>query len=82
MNITKGNDIWTELQSKCSEKMFEAINHLRENLDLKYGEDNIQYLLEYGGIDEEGTEVLSVMLTGAVTTFGEIRVTKDGKIIM
>lgn len=82
MKITKENDIWTELESKCSEKMFEAVNSLRENLDSKYGKDKVQYVLEYGGIDKEGTEVLSVMLAGAVISFGEIRVTKDGMVIM
>ena len=82
MNITRGDEIWSRLKEKCSEKMYEALINLRDNLDAKYGEGNVQYIFEYGGIDEEGTETVSIMLAGAVITYGTVKVTKDGEVII
>ena len=82
MDITHGNDIWSKLKDKCSDKMYEALIHLRDNLDTKYGEGKVQYILEYAGIDEEGTETVTVMLAGAVITYGSVKVTKDGEVII
>ena len=82
MDITRGDEIWSRLKVKCSDKMYAAIIHLRDNLDAEHGKGNIQYIFEYGGIDEEGTETVTVMIAGAVVTYGTIKVTKDGEVII
>lgn len=82
MKVTNGEQIWSELKAKCSDKMYEAIITLRDKLDSKYGEGKVQYIFEYAGIDEEGTESIGIILAGAIVSFGIIEVTKDGKVIM
>ena len=95
MKVTNGEQIWSELKAKCSDKMYEAIITLRDKLDAKYGEGKVQYIFdakygegkvqyifEYSGIDEEGTESIGIILAGAIVSFGTIEVTKDGKVIM
>lgn len=82
MKVTNGEQIWSELKAKCSDNMYEAIITLRDKLDTKYGEGKVQYIFEYSGIDEEGTESIGIILAGAIISFGTIEVTKDGKVIM
>lgn len=52
MDITHGNDIWSKLKDKCSDKMY------------------------------EGTETVTVMLAGTVITYGSVKVTKYGEVII
>lgn len=82
MEITHGDTIWSQLKAKCSDKMYEAIITLRDKLDAEYGEGNIQYIFQYGGIDEEGTESMGVMIAGAVVSYSTVKVTKNGEVIM
>lgn len=49
-------------------------------INAQYGEDKMSYIVEYCGVDEDGTESVAMMISGAIITFGSISVDKEGNI--